>query len=239
MSPRKLAVFVEGLTEQFFLESLLKEVAGGKNIEFDLRKVVGDKLVSLSQSQTAAAQNAESYFALIVNCQNDERVKSVVIEQRNSLMKAGHCLILGLRDLYPNKLVDLASVKARLSTRVPTAGVPTHILLAVCEIEAWFLQEFTHFSRIDQKLDVSTFKAAFGFDPAAECAESVEHPAEMLHQVYSSVGKAYRKNRRHLQRTTDALDYDEVYVSLPAKLPHLKTLVDHIDNFLSPPPLTN
>ena len=233
MTQRKLALFVEGQTEQIFLESLLKQIAGEKDINFDRRTVIGDKLITLQQTQPLAQPTDARYFILIANCQNDERVKSVVLDQRNSLSRAGYSLILGLRDLHPSTLHELGAVKAKLAYRVPTAGVPTHILLAVCEIEAWFLQEWSHFSRIDANLDVSTFKAAFGFDPVAECAEIVEHPAEMLHAIYSSVGKAYRKDRKRVQRTVDALDCTEMYLSLPDKLPHMKQFIEHVDSFLT------
>lgn len=232
MSKRKLALFVEGQTEQIFLESLIREIAGAKNIYFDRRVVSANSLITLRQTNVIPQDPDAQYFVLLVNCQNDERVKSVVLDQRDSLARAQYTLILGLRDLYPQLLQNLAKIEATLSYRVPTKGLPTHILLAVAETEAWFLQEHTHFSRIDPRLDVATFKAIFGFDPLTESAETLPAPAAMLHQIYSSVGKAYHKDRKRVERTVDALDYAQVYVSLPDKLPHMKKLIAHIDNFL-------
>jgi hypothetical protein len=237
MTQRKLAVFVEGQTEQVLLRSLVAAIAGENNIHFDQKLLVSDKLITLQQVQPIPARQPADvrYFVLLVNCQNDERVKSVILDQRESLARANYSLILGLRDLNPNKLHDLSAIKAKLAYRVPTAGIPTHILLAVSEVEAWFLQEHSHFARIDNRLDVSTFKANFGFDPVNESAETIQEAAALLHRIYSTVGKAYHKDRKRVQRTVDALDYSELYVSLPEKLPHLKEFILHIDTFLTEP----
>jgi len=234
MTQRKLAVFVEGQTEQIFLKALIKEIAGEYNVTFVEKQLPG-KLLILSHSPPAndAQAPATNYFVLLVDCQNDERVKSVVLEQRNSLTKANYDLILGLRDLYPNTLAELEVVKAKLTYRVPTAGVPTHILLAVSEIEAWFLQEHTHYARVDNRLDIASFKRDFGFDPLADCAEEIAAPAKLLHDIYSSVGKAYRKDRKRVERTVNALDYDELYLNVKDRIPHMREFVGHIDSFLS------
>jgi hypothetical protein len=50
-----------------------------------------------------------------------------------------------------------------------------------------------------------------------------------------SAGLAYRKSRKHVQRTVKALDYEEIYLALPNKLPHLEELLGHIDGFLAVP----
>lgn len=39
----KMAVFVEGCTEQLFVEKLVIEIAGRKNVQVELRKVRGGK----------------------------------------------------------------------------------------------------------------------------------------------------------------------------------------------------
>ena len=171
MKSKRLAVFVEGQTEQLFLREFIEQIAGQGNIDFECQSIRN----ILQLKQTKAIQN-EKHKILIYDCQGDEVVKSVILEQRASLVQAGYSMILGLRDLYPETIQDLQKVKAKLQYGVPTAGVPTHILLAVAEIEAWFLQEHSHFPKIDPTLDVSSFKALFDFDPATECAETVAAP---------------------------------------------------------------
>lgn len=173
------------------------------------------------------------YSVLLYDCQNDDRVRSEVLDQRESLTRAGYSLILGLRDLYPAPLSDLNMVAMRIRTRVPTIGVRTYILLAVAEIEAWFIQDETHFARIDSALNVDTFSAKFGFNPRTQSAETVAHPSKLLHQIYSSVGKAYRKTRIHVERTVQVLDYAALCFTQVQKLPHLRILIAYLDGFFA------
>lgn len=225
---KKLAIFVEGLTEQIFFERFLVEIAGRKHIVVDSATASKNVLAALQLRRPA--QDVR-YFVLLMNCQNDERVKSVILERRTGLEQAGYSLVLGVRDLYPAPLADLNKVKQGLLYGMPTKGIPTHVLLAVAEIEAWFLQEETHYSRIDPLLIFSTFKARFGFDPVSDSAEAVAQPSAVLQAIYNSVGKGYTKTRLQIKRTVDALDCDHLYADLPPKLPHLRDVVAHLDSF--------
>jgi hypothetical protein len=233
VSTKKLAIFVEGQTEQIFLKTLIEEIAGKKKIHVEAATYRTATLAKLQLTKKRMFRSDLEYFVLLMNCQNDERVKSVVLEQRTSLERSGYSLILGLRDLYPRALSDIAAVKRNIAYRLPTAGIPTHILLAVAEVEAWFLQDYTHYARIDPALDPGTFKGKFGFDPLIDSAEVVPWPSNLLHRIYQSVGKAYRKSRNHVERTVQVLDYAEMYVRFPSRLPHLGELIGHVDAFLT------
>ena len=233
MSPKKLAIFVEGLTEQIFLRKLIEEIAGEKRIDVHALTYGSKVIAALELTKKRLIRKDLKYFVLLMNCQNDEKVKSVVLEQRPYLVKAGYSLILGFRDLYPKTLADLPMVKKKMAYGLPTAGVPTHIVLAVTEIEAWFLQDHTHYSKIDAALDHTKFKATFGFDPTVDSAEDVPWPSDLLHRIYRSVGKAYRKSRGQIQRTVSVLDYAEMYVTFPDRLPHLGQFIGHVDSFLT------
>lgn len=228
---KKLAIFVEGQTEQIFVKYFIEQIAGVKDIEFDCKVMNGGAFISLNQKSSGLVD--PSYFVLLVDCRNDERVKSTVLDQREALSKKGYSLILGLRDMYPSPYCDLAKVKGYLKYGVPTSGVPTHILLAVAEIESWFIQESFHFQKIHSDLDPLTFKSSFGFDPVTECAEYIEHPAELLNKIYGSVGLAYKKTRKHVERTVKVLDYENLYLCLPSKVPHLSDFVCKVESFLT------
>lgn len=229
MTLKKLAIFVEGQTEQIFLKEFIEQIAGQGNINFTCQ--TANAAIRLSQNVPI---ERETHQVLIYDCRGDEAVKSVVLEQRASLSLAGYSLILGVRDLYPRGLSELESIKKKLQYGVPTSGVPTHILIAVAEIEAWFLQEHSHFSKIDLALDVAMFKEKFNFDPNVDSAETVAAPAALLHKIYATVGKAYKKTRKNVQRTVEVLDYGNLYLSCGEKMPHLQVFVNHIENFLAP-----
>lgn len=229
MKLKKLAIFVEGQTEQIFLKEFIEQIAGKGNISFEC-KAVG-AILNLKQKDQSYG---ELHKVLIFDCQGDGALKSTILDRRDGLISAGYTLILGLRDLYPISLEKLEAVKLSLTYGIPTAGVPTKILLAVFEIEAWFLQENLHYSKIDQNLDVSTFKSSFDFDPTIDSAEKIKAPAALLQKIYRSVRKGYNKNRTHVDRTVKAIDYENLYINCTDKLLHLKEFVVHLENFLAP-----
>lgn len=229
MKPKKLAVFVEGQTEQIFLREFIEQIGGQGNMHFECRSA--RNLVQLVQN---VAVHDELHSVLIYDCGGDEVVKSTILDQRDSLTSAEYSMILGLRDLYPSPIANLHNVRKRLRYGVPTGGVPTHILLAVSEIEAWFLQDHSHFKRIDSRLNPTDFEAQFGFNPFSQSAEDIHAPAALLHSIYGSVGKAYKKTRGHVQRTVDVIDYEHLYIACAEKLPHLVEFVTHLENYLVP-----
>lgn len=237
MTVKKLALFVEGQTEQIFLKRLILEIAGTKGIIFDCKTLVRpgvlEETVWMSQMVNSQAVQMNAHRVLIVDCRGEDTVASTLRDQSSSLAASGYSLILGVRDLYPIPASRRAELEAKLALLMPATGVPAHLLLTVAEIEAWFVQEHSHFGRIDGRLNYTNFLATFGFDPVNGNAEDIAHPADLLHRIYSSVGRAYQKKRHQVERTVAALDYTELYVNLPTKLPQLKKFVDHLDGFLT------
>jgi hypothetical protein len=114
---------------------------------------------------------------------------------------------------------------------LPSGQIPIHLNLAIMEIEAWFLEELTHFSRIDEKI-TDTEIIANGFDFNNSLASDLPHPAETLQKIYQSVGKGYSKNKRHVQRTIDALSSEELYVNTRQKAPSLEKFINSLEEGL-------
>jgi hypothetical protein len=227
---KKLAVFVEGQTEQIFLERLIKEIAGEHNVYFALRNYGEHKIVNFKQI-VQEGQEAK-YFVLLYDCQGDGQVKSKIRDERESLEKADYSVIIGLRDLYPESFAALSALERNLRYGLPTKGIPIHIVIALTEVEAWFLQDSYHYTSISDLLDPATFKATFGFDPAVDSAEQVHHPSGLLAAIYASVGEEYLKSRASVQRTVNALDVDQLVLTTAAQIPKFHELVQHVDNFL-------
>ncbi len=218
-----------------FARRLVEEIAGRSKVQFRLETISGagpSAIMTLSGSSHASATAGTLYFVLIFNCQNDEKVKSAILDRYKNLERASYSMIIGIRDLYPRPLSEINVVKQNLRTRLPTKGIPIAIVLAVAEIEAWFIWEHTHFKRVDPGLDAAAIAATFGFDPRSDNVESIAHPSELLDNIYGTVGKAYKKKRNQVQRTVDNLDYASLYMQAPASVPHLKELLDLIDTFL-------
>jgi len=242
---KKIAFYVEGMTEQLFINKLLIEIAGSKNIEIELRKFQGANKGYTTDiyPKTAAHPVNPKHYALIFDCVGDGGVKSRILEDYQGLFEQGYTEIVGLLDLYPRS--DLQKFSSFLSNRViksgnvkiPALPAKTSIIIAVKEIESWFLAECKHFHCIDAILTNSFIKSNLGFDPCTDDMTVRQHPAEDLHRIYQLANKSYmaangQKRKNKVELTVECLDYSEIYCTLSNKIGELYTLIRKIDDFL-------
>lgn len=231
----KVAIFVEGQTEEIFVERLLLEIAGRQSICIETRRGYGGrrfprKLITLKRE---TPRGDERYLALIVNCATDNRVKSDIRDNYESLVKSGYKAIIGIKDVYPDfKRQEIPKLEAGLRYKMKTRPVEVTFVLAVMEIEAWFLAEHEHFKRIHEGLTLARIRKAVGFDPSADDVELRDHPSDDLHRIYSLVGLAYNKRRGNVHRTVKVLDYSRMYLELGNRVSALGQFVGAIDTFL-------
>jgi len=126
---KKIAFFVEGQTEQFFMNKLLREIAGEKNITIDLRLLRGGSKTSRLETFLPNNQYPIStyrnplnpqYEALIYDCGGDNydaqgklksEIVSDIVEMKDNLTQRGYSQIIGLRDLYPMSLSELPKLE--------------------------------------------------------------------------------------------------------------------------------
>lgn len=228
----KLAVFVEGQTEQIFTEKLLIEIAGRKNIYIEKCELTGGKKYPRKRLYFRSVNNKSKYFAYIVDCKNDSTVKSDIVYNYDSLVREGYSSIIGIRDVYPIERMEIPKLKYGLSYRVKTKPIRPVFILSVMEIEAWFLAEHTHFKRIHERLTIDRIKAEMNFDPSQENMELRDRPSQDLHQIYALEGLAYKKRKGHTERTVEALDYAEIYPGLISRLQAIREFTSEIDKFM-------
>lgn len=229
---RKSAFFVEGQTEQLFVCKLLAEIAGQKQLTIHSCRARGSRAArSLEFGAESAA--GDDYFALVVDCGADNAVVSDVRDQYDKLVASGYSSIVAVRDVYPFARADIPTLERAQYLRIKTKPFRPLLLLAVMEVEAWFIGEHSHFERIDSMLTSTAILSAHGFDPSTQDPQNLDNPAADLHAIYSIAGKAYTKTRSNVQRTLHCLDYAELYMSVSTRLPALGALVAAIDNFLS------
>ncbi|WP_413175317.1 DUF4276 family protein [Anabaena azotica] len=227
---KKLAIFVEGQTEQIFVEKLLREVAGKNQIAIEIKSQEGRKFAQVIMTDAVTA--ATKFYVLIYNSGGETRVASDIKDQYNSLTESGYERIIGLRDIYPNKKSDVQRGVNFVLTQINIV-IPTNVVLAVMEIEAWFLAEYHHFIEIDASLTLELIHKSFGFNPKTDDMEAISCPHESLHKIYQLVGKAYRKTKNHVERTVLNLNYDFLYMNLANSVPSLGEFIGYIDKFIS------
>lgn len=229
---KKLAVFVEGQTEQIFLKKLLIEIAGKKNIKIDVVRSTGP--ASSRNIQILEGSSSDSrYYALICDCGGDSTVKSDILETYDRLASQQYAKILGLRDVFPVSHQDVQRLKQELPKGLKQNPIPASIVLAIMEIEAWFLGENRHYLRIDHRLTQEFIQRERGIDITGNMLEELPHPASELNEIYKLIGRSYKKSKKRIDQITDNLDYENLYFSLPIRIKSLQEFVSHIDSFLS------
>lgn len=205
----KVAIFVEGHTEVEFVKSLISELAGRQNVAFLEERFYGGSF-SVIYSDPSTGQRLE---VLIANCCNDGKVVSAIRDRYAGLVAVGYSRIIGLRDIYPIESAKLPRVVHSMRPHLPQNPIPSSVVLAVAEVEAWFIEEETHFERIDITLTRDTIFHAVGYDIYSGDAENIIHPANQLHLIYGIGGKAYRKTANQVARTIGALDMANLYLN--------------------------
>jgi hypothetical protein len=187
---KKIAIFVEGETEYDFIKRLLIEIVGQRNIEIIVFRMSGGskekatprvqdlitpKVQDLSDEPNNHIFNVQ---ATIYISSGTEKVNSDILEQKDSLSRAGFSKIIGLKDLRGdvNKIPltpdDLPKIE-RVSRIVEQNCFPitTKIITVVMEIETWFLAETTHYIKIDKRLTrefILSNISDLGFDPYSD-----------------------------------------------------------------------
>lgn len=236
---RRIAFFVEGQTEQIFLNRLVREILGYDYTNVILKQYRGGATVPKREINiTRSMAIAPRYEVLISDCGSDNRVKSEMLAQMSSLKANGFERVIGLRDLYPMHLDELPKLEKGLRFLPQSQQKNSkfmEMVIAVREVETWFIGEYTHFQRVDKRLDKSKINRYLGFDISMVDAETIEHPAKTLDEIYRLVGKTYIKRRWQVQRIVKKLDINfmENEVSREAKSLHkLMNILESIkDNY--------
>jgi hypothetical protein len=231
---KRLAIFVEGQVELIFVTKLLEEIAGEKNIAIQQEVLGRETKQSISILQSPSIQTGTRYYILIRDCGGESRVMSEIRDNYDGLQSAGYDGILGLMDVYPKAYSDIPRLKEGMSLVSPKGSLPAQVVLAVMEIEAWFIAETSHFPKVHPELTLNLIEEQLGITIVPEEIERWDHPSERINQIYHLVpDRSYRKKRGRVNRTIDILDYASLYLNLRYRIEHLGEFIDHIDQFLT------
>jgi hypothetical protein len=225
----KIAIFVEGQTELIFADRLVRELAHGSGLAIEHAEAIGGASGArrVRVFKHAAQIDCRRIYLLIVNCCGDANVKSDIRDRYQGLVQEGYTAIFGLRDVYGTFThQQVPKLRAFLNLNIPTEPIAVHLILAIMEIEAWFLAEYTHFMKIDDTLTPDLIRRRVGFDPERDNLELRQHPSEDLNRVYRLTGHVYTKRRKHVQRTVDLLDYNFMRRNVAQRFGDLAAFID-------------
>lgn len=233
---RRLAIFVEGLTEELFAERFLTEVARGRGLGIEKRRASGGKATrrSFTQITFPSGSSTPQFYALIVNSGSDNRVKSDIRENYASLVAKGYRTIIGVRDAYPEakSIAEVPYLRKSLAYKIPTKPCDVTFVLGVMEIEAWFISEYTHFSRVSAKLTLDRITKTIGFDPSKADIQRRRCPAKDLDTIYKLARLRYIKEEELIRRTLNALNFKRICDELGGRFEDLRLFIEKVDKLL-------
>lgn len=225
---------MEGQTEQIFVNRLVNEIMGSGNVTIIQKKISGGTNSPKREFvRNYSISRKSSYTALIYDCGSDNRVKSEILENINSLREAGYNCIVGLRDLYPLPIEELPRLEKGLKFlpySLREVQNPFDIVVAVREVETWFLAEPSHFLKTDKRLTGRFIERHLGFDPYTVDPVSREHPSEDINRIYKLVGKSYTKKHWQVEKMVNKLDFNKIRHDVRRKLSSLDELIKAIES---------
>lgn len=233
----KLAIFVEGQTEQIFAEKLVLHLGADANVGIRVERVTGGRRGKPRMIEIAGTRDPDGhdFFVLLVDCGQDERVKSDILDRYDRLIAANYGQIVGVRDVVPRARDDIQRIRDGFLFRLPKDPVIPILVLAIMEIEAWFLAEHSHFPRIHASLTIERITQELGFDPVNDDMQLRDHPAKDLEDAYFLETINYHKTRAHVERTVNSLDFSVVQNELATKIDDLGMLVARLQSFFGAP----
>lgn len=231
---KRMAIFVEGLTEQILVRRLVEKVMREKDVAVQTVKITGGHNVRMSFTVMHAAKPRHNtkYYVLIYDCGGETNVKGYLMTQREQLVSRGYSCILGLRDVYPTFThSDIPRLRKGLNFRIPQNGAVTRICLAIMETEAWFLGEYTHLRKVSNKLTPEFIEKRLGFNPKSGNMEDRNNPAHDLKRVYRLANHDYTKKRDRLNSIISKLDFNFFTHRLARKMQSLGDFIAPIEDF--------
>jgi hypothetical protein len=231
---KKVALFVEGQTEQIFSAKLIQEIIGKYGYTIENYKFIGGHKIErkpLKLTTKSTTHKSEFYF-LIYDCGGDGKVQSDIRERMDSLQEESFNLVIGIRDVYPETY--LVKLQEYLYFGISFHAIITvKIILAINEIESWFIAEENHYAKISNKLSFQTANEITGIDIRTDSTESVPHPSSVLKQIYIKGGTTYDKSEKKVQRTVNALDYENLYINVRTRNNSLNEFLTCLDGLIS------
>lgn len=212
MSQKKLAIYVEGQSEQILLNHLIKTWWSYSGIKITNIKVLAEKDISSPVPDFIPSPDVEiDIIFLIINVEGAGSLTSVIAGRANKQIEIGY-QIIGLRDLfYPednllnhtNSEVLLAKkitneFQKALKIKLCKSPEKIYIYFAVMEIEAWILAFSTAVSKWARLTESDVQKIIYS---KHQHIESIKKPSVILKQI----GESGNRKKSQKAKSFDAI----------------------------------
>jgi len=206
----KICIFVEGQTELIFTEKLLNKYLTPPDFEIGTNKLTGDRTIEIRGRN----RNDVNLYILLTDVGCGERVVSALVDRSDQMInERGYNCLIALRDLYPicrEKKNDVIEKTQSILDKCTNSDKLKHVL-AVMEIEAWFLGDHNMFKKIDSKLTPEYIEEKIGKNLIEEDPETYKKPSQVIKDIYKLIGKKYSKTKDQVHQITHRIDYAFLY----------------------------
>ncbi|MHC9540605.1 MAG: hypothetical protein AB9903_13955 [Vulcanimicrobiota bacterium] len=220
MIKKRIAIFVEGKTEFFFVFRIIRLIFDIKDISYHGFELIGKLLKPMNYE---CRNDQSQYFFQVVIVGNDERVISAIKENEASMIERGFDLIIGLRDMYSkdydkkargsiNPVVTrkfLDSTKSDIEHMNNPSKISFHY--AVMELEAWFLSMYKILERIHRDLTVDRIKDMLGIDLSSlDPEQEFYKPSKTFRQILGMKNVTYNKSEHVIKKIVNKIEPEDL-----------------------------
>jgi hypothetical protein len=229
---KKIALFVEGQTEQIFIAGFLG------HIFTEYKRVIKTyQMRELHHNigiETITINEPGEYFIVIYDCGTDSKVKSDILDNYQKLQKLGFDYIIGLQDFFNPEYKKIGMTVQRLKRGLNSGldqAVPTEIFLAVQEIESWFIAEDEHYKNVLPDVSFDIVNSIAGINVKTDSTETIPHPSVVLDKIYKGCGRSsgYSKHEHVIRDIVNKLDFTNLYLNVRKRNSSLDELLTCLD----------
>jgi len=231
---KKIGIFVEGQTDRIFVVKFLSEYLGGEHKFSRLERKFKNK--NRDEFITKRIYPEAKYFILIFDSSGDGNVLPALYERaENMIQNQNFEYLIALEDLYnrPRNKKKLIISKFEERIKVFRFHDRLRFVLAIMELESWFLADANVFSRINNILTPEYIHEKININLLAINPESLPHPAETINKIYKLLDQSYKKTKDQAYQITERLDFDFICSDETlAKVKSLKFFINNINESL-------
>jgi hypothetical protein len=199
---------LEGQTERIFIENLLNEYFTHPFFNIESVQLIEGKATSITKANYDH-DDVRLYF-LIYDVMGDGNVNGAINERSETLLNnRGYSHIIGIRDLYPQPIGSLPLMLEAFNDQFRDKEYFDKLtqIIAIMEIEAWFLADYNHFAKMDQKLVPEFINENLNIDILNDDLETYSHPSQTLNRIWNLVDRTYRKRESDSHSICSHFDY--------------------------------
>lgn len=231
---KKIGIFVEGQTERIFVVKFLTEYLGGEH-HFS-RDEIKYKTKNLTIKIQSRDYPAVEFYFLIFDCAGDGNVLPALYERaENMILNQSFCFLIALQDLYDRPRNKKNVIINHFNRKIENFHFKDKLrfVLAIMELEAWFLADPNLFRRISPELTTEYIHDSININLLKINPESLPHPAETINKIYELINQSYKKTKDQAYEITARLDFDFICSDeILAKVRSLKFFIEKVDESL-------